>query len=74
MALMTSLNDSAFVRIASALVAERLAATTPQAKASASDELAHMLRMAGAGRLDEYIASRDPNLDDSMHANPEETW
>ncbi len=67
-------SDSDFIRIASVLVAERLAATTPQAKASASDALAHMLRMAGAGRLDEYIASHDPNLDDSMHANPEDTW
>jgi hypothetical protein len=49
-------SPSVFVRIAQRLHAEQCAATTSHARLAADEAFAHFLRMAGAGRLDEWIA------------------
>lgn len=65
-----------FVTIAKRLFGNQLAAQTPEAKHAAAEDMAHFLRMAQAGRLDEWIASHPEHtggdVDDSMSANPEE--
>ncbi len=64
-------SQSNFLRIAQQLHAEQRAAATAQAREFADERMAHFLRMAGAGRLDEWIASHDTDYDDSLAANPE---
>ena len=81
---MDRIGSSPFVRIAVRLNAEQRRAKTPAEREAADEALSHFLRMAGAGRLDEWIASHpepgiphtDDTLDDSMAANDEsdEAW
>lgn len=67
--------QSDFVRISQQMIQARLAATTPDAKRLAAEELAHLLRMFGSGRFDEWRATHPEydgvEIDDSMGANAE---
>lgn len=38
----------------------RMAAKTPEERESADHELAHLMRMNAAGRLEEYLGNREP--------------
>ena len=74
---MESLASSPFMRAALRLHKDQRAATTPDARRAADESLAHLLRMTGANRFDEWLASHpEPDygeyVDDSMSANPED--
>jgi hypothetical protein len=55
-----TIRGSRFVSELMRLSNERMKATNPDDKQSWEDEMAHLLRMNSAGRLDEYFASRSP--------------
>lgn len=67
--------ETDFVRISQRMIQTRLAARTPDAKRAADEAFAHMFRMFGAGRFDEWRRSHldfdGHDIDDSMAANPE---
>ncbi len=48
-----------FIRIMQRLHAAQLKAETPDAREAADEEMSHFLRMNAAGRLDEWLASRE---------------
>ncbi len=73
MAQFAKVSDSPFMRASIRLHRAQLDARTPQEREAADASLSHLLRMAGAGRFDEWQASHDTDHDDSMFANPEET-
>ena len=78
---MQRLGHTPFMRIALTLNAAQVNAPDANARQSADADLAHFLRMASLGRLDEWITSHpeyanglplEEDIDDSMSANPDE--
>jgi hypothetical protein len=52
------IGQSSFIAICSRLSAAQRSATTPEERDAADHEMAHFLKMNGAGRLQEWIDSR----------------
>lgn len=69
---MNRLGSTPFAKAAMALHRDQRAAKTPDERHAADEALSHMLRMAGVGRFDEWLASHTEDIDDSMAANVED--
>ncbi len=55
----TSPSQADFIAICQRLHAAQRAASTPDEREAADEEFSHFLRMNAAGRLDEWLASRE---------------
>lgn len=63
---------SPFIKASIRLHRAQLDARTTSEREAADAALSHLLRMAGAGRFEEWQAGHDTDYDDSMAANAEE--
>jgi hypothetical protein len=63
--MLQSIAKSPFLNAAIRLHGDQRAATTPDARRAADEALAHLLRMTGAGRFDEWMASHGEVTDDT---------